>query len=83
MALCRTVEASSVHVTFAQGRMELLAKNGFLQRTDKQFHWESRGYATFDDFLTAMNSRHRKQIERERREAVETASPSSSSPARI
>ena len=71
MALCRTVEASSVHVTFARkDEWELLAKNGFLQRTDKQFHWENQGYATFDDFLAAMNSRHRKQIKRERREAV-------------
>jgi len=71
MALCRTVEASSVHVTFARkDEWELLASNGFLQRTDKQFHWENEGYATFDDFLGAMNSRHRKQIKRERREAV-------------
>src|SRR4029450_2630874 len=37
MALCRTVEASSVHVTFARkDEWELLARNGFLQRTDKQ-----------------------------------------------
>ena len=71
MALCRTVEASSVHVTFARkDEWELLAKNGFLQRTDKQFHWENQGYATFDDFLAAMNSRHRKQVKRERREAI-------------
>ena len=71
MALCRTVGASSVHVTFARkDEWELLAGNGFLQRTDKQFHWENPGYATFDDFLGALNSRHRKQVKRERREAV-------------
>lgn len=71
MALCGTVEASSVHVTFAQkDEWDLLAKNGFLQRTDKQFHWENQGYASFDDFLGALNSRHRKQVRRERREAV-------------
>jgi uncharacterized protein len=71
MALCRTVQASSVHVTFARkDEWELLAENGFLQRTDKQFHWENQGYATFDDFLGAMNSRHRKQVKRERRDAV-------------
>jgi predicted N-acyltransferase len=71
MALCRTVQASSVHVTFAQkDEWALLAKNGFLQRTDRQFHWENEGYATFDDFLGALNSRHRKAIKRERREAV-------------
>ena len=71
MALCRTVEASSVHVTFARkDEWDLLAANGFLQRTDKQFHWENQGYATFDDFLGALNSRHRKQVKRERRDAV-------------
>jgi predicted N-acyltransferase len=71
MALCRTVHASSVHVTFARkDEWELLAKNGFLQRTDKQFHWENQGYETFDDFLGALNSRHRKQVRRERRDAV-------------
>lgn len=71
MALCRTIEASSVHVTFARrDEWELLAGNGFLQRTDKQFHWENQGFSTFDDFLTALNSRHRKQVKRERREAL-------------
>ncbi|MDQ8726271.1 GNAT family N-acetyltransferase [Bradyrhizobium sp. LHD-71] len=71
MALCRTVKASSVHVTFTRkDEWELLAKNGFLQRTDKQFHWENQGYCSFEDFLGALNSRHRKQVKRERREAV-------------
>ena len=72
IALCQTVEASSAHVTFAQKHeWELLARHGFLQRTDKQFHWQNNGYATFDDFLSALNSRHRKQVKRERREATE------------
>src|SRR5207302_4084844 len=39
-------------------------------RTDQQFHWENRGYATFDDFLAALASRKRKAIKRERRDAV-------------
>jgi uncharacterized protein len=71
MALCRTVEASSVHVTFARkDEWELLARNGFLQRTDKQFHWVNQGYGSFEDFLGALNSRHRKQVKRERRDAL-------------
>ena len=45
-------EGLFVHVTFArEEEWKLLAQNGFLQRTDKQFHWENQGYASFDDFL--------------------------------
>jgi predicted N-acyltransferase len=48
----------------------LLAEHGFLQRTDQQFHWHNQGFASFDDFLATMNSRHRKSIKRERRDAL-------------
>lgn len=72
VALCGVSEASSVHVTFArESEWELLAQQGFLKRTDQQFHWRNDGYATFDDFLGTLASRHRKAIRRERREAVE------------
>ncbi|MCC8938567.1 N-acetyltransferase [Bradyrhizobium sp. Arg68] len=70
-ALCNATEASSVHVTFArEEEARLLGEHGFLQRTDQQFHWHNDGYKTFDDFLGSLNSRHRKAIKRERREAV-------------
>jgi len=69
--LCRLREASSVHVTFAPiEEWRLLGQRGFLLRTDQQFHWENRGYATFDDFLAELASRKRKAIKRERRDAV-------------
>jgi predicted N-acyltransferase len=71
MALCDATEASSVHVTFArESEWKFLAGHGFLQRTDQQFHWHNQGYASFDDFLATLNSRHRKAIKRERREAL-------------
>src|SRR5947208_8863846 len=71
MALCNATNASSVHVTFArEAEAKFLAAHGFLQRNDQQFHWHNEGYATFDDFLTSLNSRHRKAIKRERREAT-------------
>ncbi|WP_315718390.1 MULTISPECIES: GNAT family N-acetyltransferase [unclassified Bradyrhizobium] len=70
-ALCGISEASSVHVTFArQAEWELLAAQGFLQRTDQQFHWHNQGFSNFDDLLATMNSRHRKAIKRERRDAL-------------
>ena len=43
---------------------------GFLVRNDQQFHWENDGYQTFDDFLAALASRKRKQIRKERAEAI-------------
>jgi predicted N-acyltransferase len=69
--LCRLREASSVHVTFAPvEECQLLGERGFLRRTDQQFHWENRGYASFDEFLAALASRKRKAIKRERRDSV-------------
>jgi len=71
VALCDVSKASSAHVTFArEAESKFLAGHGFLQRTDQQFHWHNRDFSTFDDFLGSLNSRHRKAIKRERREAV-------------
>src|SRR5437868_7428427 len=71
VALCEATEASSVHVTFApEDEWKFLAERGFLQRTDQQFHWHNQGYRNFEDFLGSLNSRHRKAIRRERREAL-------------
>ena len=69
--LCRLRDASSVHLTFlTEPEWRCSATQGFLQRTDQQFHWENAGYATFEDFLGALASRKRKAIRRERREAL-------------
>ena len=71
MALCNATNASSVHVTFApEAEAKFLGQHGFLLRNDQQFHWHNAGFGTFDDFLTSLNSRHRKAIKRERREAT-------------
>ncbi|GGL56876.1 hypothetical protein GCM10011392_09150 [Wenxinia marina] len=61
---------SSVHATFCTEAEALAgAQMGLLHRTSQQFHWENRGYATFDDFLGQLSSRKRKAIRRERRDA--------------
>jgi uncharacterized protein len=71
VALCGATKASSVHVTFArEAESKFLASHGFLQRNDQQFHWRNQGYGCFEDFLATLNSRHRKAIKRERRDAV-------------
>ena len=71
VALCEATDASSVHVTFArEAEQKFLAEHDFLRRTDQQFHWRNQAYGSFDDFLATLNSRHRKAIKRERREAL-------------
>ena len=55
----------------AQGRSGTISgTQGFLQRTDQQFHWFNEGYGSFDDFLAALASRKRKAMKRERRDAL-------------
>lgn len=62
---------SSAHVTFlTEAEWHALGARGYLQRTDRQFHWENEGYATFDDFLDRLASRKRKTIRRERKDAL-------------
>jgi predicted N-acyltransferase len=69
--LTRMRDASSAHLTFlTQPEWRFLGEQGFLQRTDQQFHWENNQYRTFDDFLGALASRKRKAIRRERRDGI-------------
>lgn len=64
-------ELSSAHVTFlTEAEWTALGERGFLQRTDQQFHWQNAGYVRFEDFLSALASRKRKSIRRERKEAL-------------
>ena len=59
--------ASSLHVTFlTEAEWRLASALGFLQRTDQQFHWENRGYRSFDEFLSQFSSAKRKNLRKER-----------------
>jgi predicted N-acyltransferase len=69
--LCKAVNASSIHVTFANaGDCDALARAGFFLRTGEQFHFTNPGYRDFEEFLGALSSRKRKNIKRERKEAL-------------
>jgi predicted N-acyltransferase len=69
--LAKRRRISSAHVNFPeQADMDALAEAGFLQRLGQQFHWVNDGYRDFDDFLAALNSRKRKAVKKERREAL-------------
>lgn len=59
--------ASSLHWLFTDPQdAARLRRRGFMERNDCQFHWVNDGYAGFDDFLAALNSRARKKVRAER-----------------
>ncbi|KXG86686.1 GNAT family N-acetyltransferase [Agrobacterium bohemicum] len=67
------VGVSSAHVTFApEDDIRALEDEGFLIRTDQQFHFINNGYRDHSDFLEALSSRKRKTLKKERRAALET-----------
>ncbi len=67
----RQLEVSSLHFNFlTRPEWERLGELGLLKRMDQQFHWRNEGYHSFDDFLAALASKKRKNLKRERREAL-------------
>ncbi len=63
---------SSIHITFCpEDEWSFGGEFGLLQRTDQQFHWLNRGYASWEDFLGALSSRKRKNLRKERERAIE------------
>ncbi|MFZ2008346.1 MAG: GNAT family N-acetyltransferase [Stellaceae bacterium] len=62
---------SSLHINFPEDAdADILFEAGFLKRMGQQFHWANDGYKTFADYLAALNSRKRKAVNKERREAL-------------
>ena len=71
MQVAAKINLSSIHATFMhEDQWQRAAEQGFLKRMDQQFHWHNGGYATFDDFLADLASKKRKNIKRERRDAL-------------
>jgi len=72
VALTERLGVSSLHVNFpTRPEWEAMGEAGLLQRQDMQYVWRNDGYATFEDFLSALSSNRRKTIRRERRDAQE------------
>jgi len=62
---------SSMHITFCTGdEAEAGKQMGLMHRLGQQFHWVNAGYQSFDDFLASLSSRKRKNIRRERAQAL-------------
>ncbi len=71
-ALRLATAASSLHVLFPpQAEAEELAAHGMMLRRSVQFHWQNRGYASFEQFLSDLASAKRKKIRQERRRVAE------------
>lgn len=65
--VCAQNGFSSAHATFiGPDQLDLFEQVGWLLRSDIQFHWHNRGFATFDDFLASLSARKRKAIRKER-----------------
>jgi len=66
-ALCQRHGLSSAHATFIEpAQLPLFERAGWQPRSDIQFHWLNRGYASFEDFLAELSSRKRKAVRKER-----------------
>ncbi|MEX0915751.1 MAG: GNAT family N-acetyltransferase [Wenzhouxiangellaceae bacterium] len=67
-AVVEANELSSCSINFCDVKdREALDRSQWLRRFDWQFHWHNRDYRSFDDFLTALRSKPRKNVRRERR----------------
>ena len=70
--LARDNDLSSLHLNFVtDGEYDALGEAGLLLRTDQQFHFENKGYESFDDFLAELSSAKRKNLRKERLKAQE------------
>ncbi|MGO7990682.1 GNAT family N-acetyltransferase [Rhizobium leguminosarum] len=68
----RRLGISSAHITFVPDEeIGVFEMDGYLHRTDQQFHFINDGYANHEDFLETLASRKRKALRKERRAALE------------
>ncbi|MDB5760792.1 MAG: hypothetical protein JWM30_4081, partial [Burkholderia sp.] len=68
VALQQQADVSSTHVLYPPPEQaELLERAGFLLRNGVQFHWLNAGYSDFDQFLSTLEQKKRKNIRAERR----------------
>ncbi len=59
---------SSAHFLFCENDdIKNLSETGLMLRFDYQFHWTNNNYISFDDFLSRLTSKRRKNIKRERK----------------
>ena len=65
------LDISSMHILLPEtSELEDLIQAGFSIRTSYSFHWFNNGYKKFDDFLSDLTSRQRKNIKKERQKII-------------
>ncbi|MES2049210.1 MAG: GNAT family N-acetyltransferase [Pseudomonadota bacterium] len=66
------MQVSSTHILFPTKDEAILLNNaGFLLRQGIQFHWQNHAYADFEEFLSSLEKKKRKNIRAERRKVAE------------
>jgi uncharacterized protein len=71
-AVQRDNDLSSTHILLPpEPQARMLQEAGFMLRTGVQFHWINHGYRNFDDFLSTLDRKKRKNIRAERRKVAE------------
>lgn len=61
-------ELSSAHVNFCrEDELAALTSDGWLPRLGLQYHWLSRGWSSFDEYLDSFRHKRRKEVRREQR----------------
>ncbi|MCI2246281.1 GNAT family N-acetyltransferase [Xanthomonas sp. PPL568] len=66
-ALAESTGLSSAHVNFHRAEEDAAFGADWLERNDVQYQWHNEaGWAGFDDYLGAMDHKHRKNIRQER-----------------
>ncbi|GAB3471333.1 GNAT family N-acetyltransferase [Massilia terrae] len=73
--LCATqqaAEVSSTHILFPPDQeARQLSEAGFMLRSGVQFHWLNEGYESFEEFLSTLEQKKRKNIRAERRKVAQ------------
>ena len=65
---------SSAHILFPMAtEAEQLKAQGFLLRDSVQFHWHNQDFQSFEQFLSALTMKRRKNIRREREQVAREA----------
>ncbi|HID81594.1 MAG TPA: N-acetyltransferase [Chromatiales bacterium] len=73
LELANEMEVSSFHCLFPEAQeIDFFAQQQFLIRHDVQFHWQNKNYQSFEEFLTSLNPKKRKNIRQERRKVNES-----------
>ncbi|MCK4675916.1 MAG: N-acetyltransferase [Gammaproteobacteria bacterium] len=72
IAFAEKNDLSSAHFLFCENDdIKILLETGLMLRSDYQFHWTNNNYQSFDDFLSCLTSKRRKNIRRERKKVAD------------